>query len=60
MSAAIKRILMVRTVGQYVADSYNKGEMTLKEAARELCLAGWTNFVDEDYTRGVIERYTQI
>ena len=51
---------MVRTVGQYVADSYNKGEMTLKEAARELCLAGWTNFVDEDYTKGVIERYTQI
>lgn len=38
----------VKTLDKSIAEDYNNGKITLHEAARQFCLAGWTNFVDED------------
>ena len=43
-----------RTVGESVRDRYEKGLITLRHAAEELCRHGWTNFIDEDYTRKIL------
>lgn len=32
------------------------GTMTMEQAARELCRAGWTNFVDIEETRELLGR----
>ena len=32
------------------------GTMTIEQAARELCRAGWTNFVDIEETRELLNR----
>ena len=46
------------TLDKSLARKVEAGAMTLHEAARELCAHGWTNFVDEDYTRRVLSKYT--
>lgn len=32
------------------------GTMTIEQAARELCYAGWTNFIDVEETRELLNR----
>ena len=49
--------MRIRTISEYVAEEYFAGKLSLKEAAIELCKAGLTNYVDEDYTRCLIESY---
>lgn len=43
-----------RTLSESVRDRFQKGEITLRQAAEELCRAGWTNYIDEDYTRKIL------
>ena len=45
------------TLDESLARKVEAGTMTIHEAARELCANGWTNFVDEDYTRRVLSKY---
>ena len=45
------------TLDKSLARKVEAGTMTIHEAARELCAHGWTNFVDEDYTRRVLSKY---
>lgn len=46
--------LEVRTLRESVKARFESGQITLKQAARELCAAGWTNYIDEDYTRKIL------
>ena len=41
----------IPTVDESLYWRYAAGIITLKEAAREFATCGWTNFVDEDFTR---------
>ncbi len=41
----------IPTVDESLYWRYAAGIITLKEAAREFAACGWTNFVDEDFTR---------
>jgi len=43
-----------RTLNQSVRARYEEGEITLRQAAEELCFHGWTNFIDEDYVRKIL------
>jgi hypothetical protein len=43
-----------RTVGQSVRARYEEGKITFRQACEELCRYGWTNFIDEDYTRKIL------
>ena len=38
----------IKTLDKSLAEDYKNGKITLHEAARQFCLAGWTTFVDED------------
>ena len=49
--------MRIRTIIEYVSEEYFAGNLSLKEAARELCMAGFTNYVDEDYARRLINSY---
>ncbi len=51
--------MRIRTICEYVAEEYSAGKLSLKDAARELCKAGLTNYVDEDYARYVIDLYAK-
>lgn len=46
----------IPTVDESLYWEYAAGLITLQDAAREFCKCGWTNFVDEDYTRKQFER----
>ena len=46
----------VPTVDESLYWEYAAGLITIQYAAREFCKCGWTNFVDEDYTRKQFER----
>lgn len=41
----------IKTWPESIRDRYNLGLITLRQAAEEICLAGFTNYIDEDYTR---------
>lgn len=49
-----KKIYTCRTVGQSVRARYEEGKITFRQAAEELCRYGWTNFIDENYTRKIL------
>lgn len=40
-----------RTVDQVLYEDYIAGRITIHEAARKFHSCGWTNFVDEGFTR---------
>ena len=40
--------MKVRIADISIRDRFESGQITLKEAAREFCRLGWTNFVDEE------------
>ena len=46
----------IPTVDESLYWEYAAGLITIQDAAREFCKCGWTNFVDEDYTRKQFER----
>ena len=46
----------IPTVDESLYWEYAAGLITMQDAAREFCKCGWTNFVDEDYTRKQFER----
>ena len=41
----------IPTIHESLARKIKSGEMTLEDAALELHVAGWTNFVDLEYAR---------
>lgn len=41
------KTLRVKATNIAIRERYEEGSITLKEAAREFCRLGWTNFVDE-------------
>ena len=46
----------LKTVDESLFESYKNGKITIRQAAEKFCSAGWTNFVDEDYTIKTFER----
>ena len=53
----------LKTLNESLFESYNNGEITVRQAAEKFCSAGWTNFLDEGYTRktfGKLSRETLI
>ena len=44
----------VRTVSQSVKDDYESGKITIRETAIRLHKAGWTNYIDIDYTKRIL------
>lgn len=46
----------LKTVDESLFESYNNGKITIHQAAGKFCSAGWTNFVDEDFTIKTFER----
>lgn len=48
-----------KTVDESLFESYKSGEITIRQAAEELCSSGWTNFVDEDYARKAFKRLSE-
>lgn len=46
----------IKTLNYSLYDKYVSGRITLHEAARRFHSHGWTNFVDEDYTRREFSR----
>ena len=46
----------LKTLDESLFESYNNGEITVRQAAEKFCSAGWTNFVDEGYTIKTFER----
>jgi len=46
----------LKTVDESLFESYKNGKITIHQAAEKFCSAGWTNFVDEDYTIKTLER----
>ena len=53
-SMKAEKIYTCRTVGQSVRARYEEGKITFRQAAEELCRYGWTNFIDENYTRKIL------
>ena len=45
-----------RTVDQVLYEEYMAERITLHEAARKFHSCGWTNYVDEDFTRRTFQR----
>ena len=41
----------IETVNVSLLHKLERGEISLKDAARELCRCGWTNFVDIEATK---------
>lgn len=46
------KTLKVKATNIAIRERYENGEITLKDAAREFCLLGWTNFTDEKAALG--------
>ena len=46
----------IKTIDGSLFESYKNGEITIRKAAEEFYSAGWTHFVDEDYTIKKFER----
>lgn len=40
----------IKTLNESLREKVLSGKMTIREAAREFCRCGWTNFVDEEFT----------
>lgn len=47
----MKEIYNIPTIHESLYNDYKAGKMTLEECAEEFYTSGWTNFVDEDYTK---------
>lgn len=45
----------IKSILESLRDDVLSGKITLREAAEELCEAGWTNFIDEDTARSLLE-----
>ncbi len=45
----------IKSILESLRDDVLSGKITLREAAEELCEAGWTNFIDEDAARSLLE-----
>lgn len=48
--------MKARTVDKQLYDEYKQGKITLHEAARQFHSHGWTNFVDEDFTKRTFKK----
>lgn len=44
-------MIQIKNIFASLRDDVTSGKITLKEAAEELYKSGWTNFIDEEYTR---------
>lgn len=44
----------VKSILESLRDDVKSGALTLHQAAEELCKAGWSNFVDEDKARRLL------
>ena len=44
----------VKSILESLRDDLKSGALTLHQAAEELCKAGWSNFVDEDKARRLL------
>ena len=47
----------IDTLDISLAKSVIRGEMSVEEAAREFCAAGWTNYIDEDFAQRKVDEY---
>lgn len=45
----------IKSILESLRDDVLSGKITLREAAEELCETGWTNFIDEDTARSLLE-----
>lgn len=48
--------MKIRTLDVSLYMDWAEGKISLREAACEFCLAGWTNFVDVDATMNFFRR----
>ena len=48
----------VKTLNYRLAEQYNAGKITLRQAAEQFYLHGWTNYIDLDYTIHQITKCT--
>ena len=46
----------IETVDVYLLNQLESGEITIEDAAREFCRCGWTNFVDIEATKRLLNR----
>lgn len=44
----------VKTLDESLYDKYSKGLLTIRKVAIEFYKHGWTNFIDEDYAKRVM------
>lgn len=49
-----KDLFPVKSILESLRDDVKSGALTLHQAAEELCKAGWSNFVDEDKARRLL------
>lgn len=42
------KTMRIKTANVSLRERYERGEITLKEVAREFCRLGWTNYTDEN------------
>lgn len=45
----------IKSILESLHDDVKSGKLSLQAAARELHLAGWTNYVDEEKTRQLLK-----
>ena len=45
----------IPTITESLHNDVVSGAMTVEQAAEELCMAGWTNFVDVEMTKRLIK-----
>lgn len=50
------KINKIKTWPESIRDRYNLGLITLRQAAEEMCRSGFTNYIDEDYTRKFLNK----
>lgn len=49
-----KEPFKIKNILESLRDDVLSGEITIKEAATKLCKAGWSNFVDEERTKKLL------
>lgn len=47
----------IDTIHVSIAKSVVSGEITIREAAAEFYKAGWTSYIDEEYTQRKVDEY---
>ena len=45
----------LKSILESLADRVAACEITIEEAAAELCKAGWTNYIDIEYTKRLLK-----